>query len=113
MGIFSNKNKIKRLNPRSIYTLGEAMELANDSRYEHYEFVPIDSEDIQAGYRPILSEELRSYMNKIKKNRRNEGFDAYVTGDGSYKDISRKVSGNLYNNYQNAKGYQPKEFGIR
>ncbi len=111
MGILRNKQV--KLNPRKIYTLGEAMEMANDSRYEHYEFMPIDSDNIQLGYRPVLKEKVRDYIDGIKRSRRNPEFEQYVTGNGSYKNMDRNVSGNLYNQYQSAKNYSPREFGLR
>lgn len=113
MGIFGHKNKQVKLNLRKIYTLGEAMEMANDARYEEYEFVPINSDNIQEGYRLVLKEEVRNYIDGIKRSRRNPEFEQYVTGNGSYKNMDRNVSGNLYNQYQSAKNYSPKEFGLR
>ena len=113
MGIFGNKNKLKKLNPRGVYTIGEVKRMIQDERFAHYEFLPIDSDDIQSGYKPVLREELRSYMDKIKKSRRDEEFVAYVNGNGIYKNIDREGNRNLYNDYQSAKSYQSKEFGTR
>lgn len=116
MGIFGNKSG--KLNTRNVYTLRETLELAKDPRYEQYEFVPIDPDDIRVGYRPELKEVVRSRIDKIKKNKRNSEFDEYVVADGRYKGIDEKVSENrnrmpMYNNYQSAKRYQPRDYGAR
>ncbi len=113
MGIFGHKSKQVKLNARKIYTLGEAMEMANDARYEEYEFIPIDSDNIQAGYRPVLKEEVQKCIDRIKKSRKNSEFEQYITGNGSYKNMDREVSGNLYNPYQGERNYSPKEYGLR
>ena len=113
MDIFGNKNKPKKLNLKEVFSMGEVKKMIQDERFARYEFLPIDSDNIQAGYRPVLKEEVRSYMDGIKKSRRNGEFDTYVTGNGKHKNIAREVNRNLYNNYQNAKRYQPKEFGVR
>ena len=113
MGIFGNKNKQVKLNPRKIYTLGEAMEIVNDISYEQYEFMPINPDNIEAGYRAVSKEEVQKCIDRIKKSRKNPEFEQYITGNGSYKNMDREVSGNLYNPYQGERNYSPKEYGLR
>lgn len=113
MGIFRHGNKQGKLNLRKTYTLGEVMEFVSDTRYEQYEFIPVNPDNLQAGYRPVGKEEVRNCIEDIKKSKRNPEFEEYVTGNGSYKNIDTRVNKNLYNSYQSAKNYSPREVGLR
>ena len=111
MEIFGNRNKPKNLNMK-IITFSAAMKYAQDPNYADYEFLPVDENNLERGFRVQSKEIVREQINKIK--RLNPSFEQSVIAGGIYKGIDEKITRNKYNNYQNAKGYrkQSKEIEI-
>ena len=113
MGFLANigNKKNKKIDPGRILTLREAMKYANDSRYEEYEFPPVDPENPLAGYKAVERVKLQTHIKEIKTSRRNPEFEAYVTGNGKYKNIEVKNTITpKYNNWQNAKRYKEEDW---
>lgn len=96
-----------------IYSLGKAMKLAKDPNYQDWDFVPVDPGNIHAGYKMIPKEKMKAIISEVKNGRkRNEDFEKRITGEGKYKNVDQGV-GQKYNQYQNAKRYQPEKFETR
>lgn len=109
MGIFGRRKEKK------IYSLGRAMELAQKPENEGYEFEPVDSENIEKGYRMVPREQARMQIEEIRENQKKE-FENYVTGNGVYRNIDQRGgnhSNNQYNQYQKAKRYKPEKYESR
>lgn len=109
MGIFSNRNKPKKLNSRIILSFKDAMKYAQDADYSQYEFIPVDENNFERGFRVQSKEEVREHIDRIKRRKLNPSFEQSVIAGGIYKNIDSDVNRNnqpKYNNYQNSKGYE-------
>lgn len=113
MSIFRNNknNNQTRLNAKRIYALRETIELAKDPQYAHYEFLPVDPDDIKKGYRAIPREELRSSFELVEEKIKMDKVQEKSRHREIEKEINRNRKGKLYNDYQSAKGYKkPREY---
>jgi len=109
MGLFNNRNKPKKLNTRVILTFKEAMKYAQDENYAQYEFMPVDENDFEKGFRIQSKEAVRENIDRIKRRKFNTDFEQTVIAGEIYKGIDSEISKNnkpKYNNYQNSKGYE-------
>lgn len=123
MGLFNNKPK--KLKPKKI-TLAQAIEYAKNPEYNMlYEFIPVDLENLQAGYIPKLKEEVlqtshetkSTYMPDLEekqqpKIKKNSSFINRIKVDDTYKGINQGMSKKLekeapkYGDYKSSKRYK-------
>lgn len=113
MGLFNNKPK--KLKSRKI-TLAQAIEYAKNPEYNKlYEFIPVDENNIHAGYIPQLKTEMiqkNSIPVVTQNNKRNQSFINRIEAGGIYKGIDRNINKNKenqetkYGNYKSAKRYK-------
>ena len=109
MGLFSNRNKPKKLNSRVVLSFKDAMKYAQDENYAQYEFIPVDENNFERGFRIQSKQQVREDIDRIKRRKFNTGFEQTVIAGGIYKGIDSKVSKNNqpeYNKYKNSKGYE-------
>ena len=108
MGLFNNRNKPKKINTKVILTFKETMKYAQDENYAQYEFIPVDENNFEKGFRIQSKQEVREKIDTIKRRKLNPSFEQSVIAGGIYKGIeseTSRINQQKYNNYQNSKGY--------